>query len=103
LYFFAFLARNGQTEELNFPTTAFSDRICSDSETIQTKRKRIMGYIKKSPQTKMRGFFIRQTFPPKSICLVLDKSVHHLPAVIRGFFSGKEKFGHENFYNTFLR
>ncbi len=40
----------------------------------------MMGYIKNSPRTKMSRFFVRKSFPPKCICLVLDLSVlfiHH--------------------------
>jgi hypothetical protein len=38
----------------------------------------MMGYIKNSPRTKMSRFFVRQTFPPKTKCLVLDLSVLHV-------------------------
>ena len=49
--------------------TAFSDRIRSVSEKIQTKTNRMMGYIKNGPRTKMSRFFVRQRLPAKkSMC-----------------------------------
>jgi hypothetical protein len=68
LYFFAFSARNGQTDNQKLSPTSHhsvSDRIASDSVKIQAKRKRMMGYIKNSPQTKMSRFFVRQRLPAK--------------------------------------
>ena len=56
---------NGRPEVEPNPTTAFSDRIGSDSVKIQAKRKRMMGYIKNLPRTKMSRFFVRQRLRAK--------------------------------------
>jgi hypothetical protein len=39
---------------------------------IQAKTNQMMRSIKNSPHTKKSRFFIHQTFPPKTKCLVLD-------------------------------
>ena len=64
LHFRRGMAKQMTRSWAQLPTTAFSDRIGSDSLKIQTKRNRLMGYIKNSPRTKMSRFFVRQTFPP---------------------------------------
>jgi hypothetical protein len=54
---------------------AFSEKIISNSKKNKTKTNRLMGWIKNGLNKFSNQNFVRQTFPPKCICLVLDLSV----------------------------
>jgi hypothetical protein len=62
----------GEEQTSRISPRAFSEKIVLNSKKNKVKTNRLMGWIKNGLNKFSNQNFVRQTFPPKCICLVLD-------------------------------